>query len=416
MNQKQKSGADTENTHKSQSFVQFGAGNIGRSFIGQLFSRADYEVIFVDIDDALIEGLNAAGAYDLVVKEPDGDRRITIDHVRAIHSGNREAVSQAVAEASYIATSVGSGVLKHIFPVLAAGLQQRKEPVDIIIAENMRRGAEFFKDGLSPYLPKAFPFSRRVGLVETSIGKMVPIMTREDRAQDPLQVFSEAYNTLIVDASGFITEIPPLEGLKAVDHIDAYVDRKLFVHNLGHAAAAYLGHVSHPEAVYIREVLEDPELLREVRLVMQEGGNAVLKAYPESFNQAAMNAHIEDLLSRFRNPSLGDTLFRVGRDLHRKLGKNDRIIGAMLLASRKNLPFDHIAGVYRAALSFHALGEDGKPDEKDAAFYALLSSSGADYILREVSGLSAQDAGNDAEVSVAEMLRKRIQDFQDCQD
>ncbi|MBA7563374.1 Mannitol-1-phosphate 5-dehydrogenase [subsurface metagenome] len=33
--------------------IQFGAGNIGRSFIGQLFSRSGYEVVFVDINKKL---------------------------------------------------------------------------------------------------------------------------------------------------------------------------------------------------------------------------------------------------------------------------------------------------------------------------------------------------------------------------
>jgi len=38
--------------------IQFGAGNIGRSFIGQLFSRSGYEVVFVDINKELIKEVN----------------------------------------------------------------------------------------------------------------------------------------------------------------------------------------------------------------------------------------------------------------------------------------------------------------------------------------------------------------------
>ena len=42
-----------------------------------------------------------------------------------------------------------------------------------------------------------------VGLIETSIGKMVPIMTTAEQMKDPLVVYAEPYNTLILDGKGF---------------------------------------------------------------------------------------------------------------------------------------------------------------------------------------------------------------------
>jgi len=49
--------------------LQFGAGNIGRSFIGQLFSRSGYEVVFVDINRELIKELNKKRVYKLVINK-----------------------------------------------------------------------------------------------------------------------------------------------------------------------------------------------------------------------------------------------------------------------------------------------------------------------------------------------------------
>ena len=75
-----------------------------------------------------------------------------------------------------------------------------------------------------------------MGLVETSIGKMVPIMKTEDLEEDPLLVYAEPYNTLILDRKGFLGDIPHIEEFALKDNIKAWVDRKAFIHNLGHAA------------------------------------------------------------------------------------------------------------------------------------------------------------------------------------
>ena len=42
--------------------VHFGAGNIGRGFIGQLLHESGYDVVFVDVQDDMVEALKAEGA------------------------------------------------------------------------------------------------------------------------------------------------------------------------------------------------------------------------------------------------------------------------------------------------------------------------------------------------------------------
>jgi mannitol-1-phosphate 5-dehydrogenase len=89
--------------------------------------------------------------------------------------------------------------------------QQHGEwPLDIIIAENMRNAGQYISSGLTQLLPSGYPFNKLVGLVETSIGKMVPIMSQKDFEQDPLQVFAEPYNTLIVGKIGFKNPLPDI--------------------------------------------------------------------------------------------------------------------------------------------------------------------------------------------------------------
>lgn len=394
--------------------VQFGAGNIGRSFIGQLFSRNGYEVVFVDIRGELVNALNQKSAYRVIIKRNNlPDETLWVKNVRAVNAYDPERVAEELADATIIATAVGKHALPHIFPILVQGLQKRFEkqgqkPIDMIIAENIRDGAEYFHAGLKNLLPENYAIDQLVGLVETSIGKMVPIMKQEDRQKDPLWIFAEPYNTLIVDKKGFKNPIPDVKGLQPVENIAAYVDRKLFIHNLGHAASAYFGYQYNPNFTFIHEPLEVPELLQKVRQCMEQAAIALHKEYPHDLALPALHDHIADLLERFQNRSLGDTIFRVGRDLPRKLGKDDRLVGAMLLARKHGYPCETIAEAVVAACQFRATDEFGNlfPDDKD--FLENEYPAGIEHILTHVCQLSRE---NKLESEVMEEILKWQQKF-----
>ena len=389
--------------------VQFGAGNIGRSFVGQLFARAGWEVVFVDVNPRIVEALNREGRYRVIIKRNAlPDETLLVEGVRAIDGRDRTEIAAAIAGASLVATSVGKGALPAVLPVIADGLSTRlrtrgESPLDIVIAENIRGAAATFRDGLTRTLPADYPFERLVGLVETSIGKMVPIMTAEDLAIDPLWVFAEEYNTLILDRTAFRAEIPEVAGLHPVANIAAYVDRKLFVHNLGHAATAYLGFATNPRFAYIWEPLEEGELFARVELAMHQAALALEREYPADLSMPDLEAHIADLLARFRNRALGDTIYRVGRDLYRKLDREDRLVGAMLLAARHGLLFDAIASSLRAAIAFRATDEGGALFPADRDFTEREASRGIEAVLRDVCRL---DAGNAVDARVIEAVLK----------
>jgi mannitol-1-phosphate 5-dehydrogenase len=376
-----------------ETLVQFGAGNIGRSFLGQLFSRSGYGVVFVEVDAALVDALNERGSYRVVVKHPDGrDETLNIRNVSAIHARNEEAVAQALAEARIAATAVGQRALPLVLPLIAKGLLRRSDrPLDIILAENLSGAATLCRAGLAGRLPKDYPLDARVGLIETSIGKMVPLMRDEDRRKDPLWVFAEPYNELIVDRLGFRGPIPDVSGLKAVDRIQAYVDRKLFIHNLGHCTAAYLGYRDNPSADLIWEVLDRPEMLARVRDNMMQAAAALRCEHPEDFAPRDLEEHVDDLLARFRNRALGDTVHRVGRDLYRKLSRGDRLIGAMLLARKHGLPTQAIAEVVAAAVRFRKGDEHGALFPDDRRFVEEELPKGLPHVLTRVCGLSLED-------------------------
>ena len=349
-----------------------------------------YEVVFSDIDAGLINLLNQRKSYTVVIKG-EKEETLSVPYVRAVNGANEQAVIKEIENASIMAVSVGKNALVKIIPLISKGITERFKsrkdcPIDIIIAENMRSANEFIYKGLKNNLPPGFPIDDYAGLIETSIGKMVPIMTAEEIKKDPLSVFAEPYNQLILDKRGFKNDIPNVKGLAPKENIKAWVDRKAFIHNLGHATAAYYGYFKYPDTTYLFEVLEDESVLKFTKGVMLQSADILLKVYPEDFTANDLLAHIDDLLFRFRNRALKDTIFRVGQDIPRKLGPDDRFMGIIRLAIPLGMPYDKILEAMSYAFYFKATDENGKRSEQDIIFEKYLSI-GLDYTLQKVCGM-----------------------------
>jgi mannitol-1-phosphate 5-dehydrogenase len=392
-----------------QKIIIFGAGRIGRSFIGQLFSEGGYEVVFIDISVPVIGELNRRGQYEIVIKSKS-EKTITVKNVRGVDIRDEEQVKKEMSEADIIAVSVGINSLSFVMPVIAAGLKKRYEiagsrPVDIIIAENMRNAAAYIRSQLREYLPADYPIEKLVGLVETSIGKMVPLMPEKLAKIDILKVFAEPYNTLIVDKKAFLNPIPSIEGLSPKENMKAWVDCKLFIHNLGHATTAYWAYFYNPHLQYIWEALEIPHIYSTVRATMQQAAELLVKRYPDDFSMGYLDCHINDLLQRFSNKVLGDTIFRVGCDLSRKLGPDDRLAGAVRLAISIHMPYDKILKALIAGCHFRAKDEHGNMFPADLEFIEIYEQGIAE-VLSNVCGF---DEVNYARIfSEAEAIEDRL--------
>jgi mannitol-1-phosphate 5-dehydrogenase len=386
----------TENKYLNSGWkiVIFGAGKIGRSFIGQLFSRSGYEVVFVDINRKMIDDINRHRQYKVVIKSDTGDEVMWIKNVRGICLADTDKVISELACSSIAALSVGQQGIPDSLPIIAKALILRREqlgdcPLDFIIAENMRNADQYLSGELARYLPSDYPLEKLVGLVETSIGKMVPIMSIKDFEEDPLQVFAEPYDTLIVAKCGFKNPVPEVINLAPKENIKAWVDRKLFIHNLGHVSAAYLGFQKHPESIYIYQVLEDPAIFENTRSTMLQSADILMTLYPDEFTSSQLIDHIDDLLFRFSNKALGDTIFRVGCDLYRKLSPEDRLAAPIKAAIILNKPFDLIYNVLLAAIDFRATDEKGECFPSDTRFFSE-SLFGINQILTNICRLDLE--------------------------
>lgn len=390
-----------------KTIVHFGAGNIGRSLVGQLFSRAGYEVVFVDAVERVIDALNERREYQVVVKDtlPEGTLdTIDVKNVRGLSAFDADAVAEAIASADLISTAVGPAVLPRLAPTMAKGIAKRSEPITIIMCENLRDASEMMREKLAENLPEGFDVKGMVGLVETSIGKMVPIMPVDVTEQDPLVIWAEAYNQIVADRAGFIGTPPEVPGLVLKESFKAYVDRKLFIHNLGHAVSAYFGYLAGKERIW--ECMADEGIRSQARAAMWASAKALIARYPQEFNEDNQREHVDDLLNRFANRALNDSVFRVGRDLYRKLSAEDRCVGALRLVRSCGLDCDPIHRAMAAALCFKAVDETGRMHPDDEKFQQSLAEQGPRAMLETVCGLDAE-----TEAESIEAILRYYQDF-----
>lgn len=337
--------------------VVYGGGNIGRGFVGMLLSTSGYEVKIVDVVDTVVKTLNREHKYPVRILSNEGHRDIEITNVSAVDGKDPDSVAEAIACADIMATAVGARILKFIVPNIVAGLRKRwakgKAPLNIIICENLMDANKVLEAMLKDQLTgeeKAL-FDETVGLVEASIGRMVPVQTEEMKDGNPLRVCVESYGFLPVDKAAFKGEIPQITGMVPFEPFDFYIKRKLYVHNMGHATCAYLGGLLGLE--YIYESISVPDIRIIVHGAMLESAKALSRRYGVPLD--GIMCHIEDLLYRFTNAALRDTCARVGGDPARKLSNQDRLIGSALLVEKMGevpayIAVGAAAGLYRFVL------------------------------------------------------------------
>ncbi|WP_332602864.1 mannitol-1-phosphate 5-dehydrogenase [Arthrobacter sp. S2(2024)] len=335
--------------------VHFGAGNIGRGFVGLLLHEAGYEVVFADVADALISQLASVSSYE--VHEVGENAAVkTVSGFRALNSGTEEvAVVAEIATADLVTTAVGPHILKFVAPVIARGIAGRSPslaPLQVMACENainatdlLRSEVEAAWDGAAGDLSSVAVFAN------TAVDRIVP----NQAPGQGLDVTVETFYEWVIDRTPFAGAAPVIPGATFVDELGPYIERKLFTVNTGHASAAYFGYGAGLEK--ISDAMADASVAARVRAVLEETKQLLVAKH--GFVEAEQEAYVQKILSRFTNPYLPDTVNRVGRAPLRKLGRHERFIGpAAELAERGVTPVA-LLDAMSAALRF----DDGADDE-----------------------------------------------------
>ncbi len=365
--------------------VIYGSGNIGRGFIGQLFHMSGYETTFIDINKAVIDRMNADGRYPIYITDGERYKEYIVTDVRGVNGGDTDAVAEAVADAEIMATAVGVNALRFIAAPVARGIARRMEkgsgaPLNMIVCENMIDVDKYLSELIKAELledEKAY-FDKNVALIEPSIGRMVPATPADIAEKEPLAICVEPYCELPVDREAFKGEIPEIVNMCPFSPFEFHIRRKLFMHNMSHALTAYLGNLK--GYTYIWEASGDTEI-REVALqALGEVSFAMSREY--GVKESELLAFGRELMERYDNKLLGDTVFRVGRDTKRKLSANDRFVGAIRLCEKHGImPRSILLGL---AAGLHFLPEG---DSASAEIAANIAEKGIADTLERFCGI-----------------------------
>ena len=368
--------------------VMYGAGNIGRGFIGQRFFLSGYKTTFIDVNTEMVDAINAAGKYPIYVTRGTEYVPEWVENVNAVNGRDEQAVIDTIADTDIMATALGVNILPFVAPLIARAILARKaasnRPLNILICENKIGSNEYLHGLVEPHIPAADKawFEENVGFVCVSVGRTVPPTPEEFKTKNPLAVCAEPYSELPVDAAGFRPvgcEMPPIKELVPFSPFAFFIERKLLIHNMGHALMSYIGYLKGHGFIF--ETATDGEIKYILTRALLESARALCKRHGAPLDDTMQ--FVEDLMVRFENKLLVDSLERVGKDPKRKLSSGDRLVGAFKMVREQGGVPAHIAVGIAAGYLF-----DIPADEAAVEITDFVKANGLEKALEKYSEIT----------------------------
>ncbi|MBN9196155.1 MAG: mannitol-1-phosphate 5-dehydrogenase [Microbacterium sp.] len=358
--------------------VHFGAGNIGRGFVGLLLHQGGYELTFSDVAAPLVDAINDVDAYT-VHEVGEGGIDTVVTGFRAINSADHpDLVIEAIAGANVVTTAVGPTILRFVAPLVVSGLALRdpsSPPLQIMACENAINATDILREEIQAQAGEAWDaLASRAVFANTAVDRIVPAQPEGAGVDVTVEPFFE----WAIERPPFGDDPPRIPGAHFVDDLTPYIERKLFTVNTGHATTAYYGARAGIER--ISDALADPDIAARVAATLEE--TSALLAAKHELDPADLSTYRATILKRFRNPALPDTVWRVGRQPLRKLSRHERFVGPAAEAAERGLPVAQLVAAMGAALEF---GDPEDPQSVD--MQRLLREQDADAFTAAVTGL-----------------------------
>ena len=362
--------------------VQFGAGNIGRGFIGAVLEQAGYHVVFADVNELVVNKINEDGKYTVAIMDTECTEQV-ITNISAVDSRSPE-LAKEIAQAQVVTTAVGLGILPRIAGALAAGIAERQaqgitDYLNVIACENGLRASSQLKEHVYSHLSdeqKAYA-DEYVAFPDCSVDRIVPPI----KSENPIDVVVEKFSEWNVERASIKGELK-MEGMNLADNLIAYIERKLFTLNTGHAITAYLGKLKGHKT--IADSIADEQIYTVVKAAMQESGEGLVAKY--GFDHDAHFAYIDKIIGRFKNPHLQDDVTRVGREPLRKLSANDRLIKPTMTAREYGFATPNLVLGIGAALHY-----DNAEDPQSVELQQAIAEVGVAKAFEQFSGVPAEN-------------------------
>ncbi|AKP68280.1 mannitol-1-phosphate 5-dehydrogenase [Companilactobacillus ginsenosidimutans] len=379
--------------------VHFGAGNIGRGFIGETLASNGYAIHFVDVNSTIIDALNQRHEYDIELAA-EGHEKIHVDNVDGINNkDNPDDVVKAIENTDIVTTAIGPKILKFIAELIAKGISARKAnnnttTLDVIACENMIGGSQSLKKEVYTHLSdddKKFA-DQYIGFPNAAVDRIVPLQHHED----PLAVSVEPFKEWVVDESQMKHPEIKLDSVVYVKDLEPYIERKLFSVNTGHATVAYTGEYLGYKT--IGDAIADDKDLKQVKGALKETGDLLIHKW--NFDPAEHKAYQDKILSRFENKFISDDILRVGRTPIRKLGFDERFIRPIRELKERNLDYSVLLDTVGMILTF-----DEPKDSESVELQKMLRESSPKEVITKVTGLKDEDLINEIVASYEDKVK-----------
>ncbi|WP_248621417.1 mannitol-1-phosphate 5-dehydrogenase [Enterococcus cecorum] len=362
--------------------THFGAGNIGRGFIGEILAKNGFSIEFVDINETIIDALMSRKGYTIELAE-ESKRQIQVANVTGINNQkNPEAVIDSVATSQIVTTAIGPNILPFIAELIAKGIQKRKanqvpEKLDVIACENMIGGSQFLFEKVKAYLTQEDLdyVNQYVGFPNAAVDRIVPIQHHED----PLFVSVEPFSEWVVDKTQMKNPEIVLSDVEYVDDLEPYIERKLFSVNTGHASVAYTGASLGYQT--IDEAIADEKVLTTLENVLKETGSLLIAKW--QFDPQVHQAYAQKIVARFKNPYISDAITRVARTPIRKLGYDERFIRPIRELHDRNLSYQQLLTVVGLIFNYR-----DEKDEQSVELQKMLQNESLEAVVRKVTQLT----------------------------
>jgi mannitol-1-phosphate 5-dehydrogenase len=369
----------------SKKGVHFGGGNIGRGFVAEFLHNSGFEVVFIDVIDTVIESLQKTPSYEVTEVSDQGERVFKIDNYRAINSKyDMPKVIEEIATADTVTCAVGPNILKFIAEPIAKGIEARKKdhPLAVIACENAIGATDTLHGFIDNHLSDATKkdISAKARFANSAIDRIVPIQP----PNNGLNVRIEKFYEWCVEKKPFEPYgPPPIHGVHFVDHLQPYIERKLFTVNTGHATAAYYGYQR--DKKFIHDVLADKELHDIVQNVLKETAHLICTKHTH-ITRHEQKEYVHSIIKRISNPALEDNVERVARAPLRKLSRKERFIGPAAHLAEMNEPCDALLGSIEMALRF----QNVEGDDESFELAKKLKSMDATAATKDITGLEEE--------------------------
>ena len=368
--------------------VHFGAGNIGRGFIGEILFKNGFHIDFVDVNDRIIQVLNEKGKYEIEIAK-EGQPRIEITNVAGINSKEHpEQVIEAIQKADIITTAIGPNILPFIAELLAKGIEARRaagntQALDVMACENMIGGSQFLYQEVKKYLsPEDLTFAENyIGFPNAAVDRIVPAQSHED----PLFVVVEPFNEWVVETKRLKNPDLHLEYVHYEEDLEPFIERKLFSVNSGHATSAYIG--AHYGAKTILEALQNPDIKSQIEAVLAEIRSLLIAKW--NFDKKELENYHKVIIERFENPFIVDDISRVARTPIRKLGYNERFIRPIRELKERKLSYYNLLKTVGYVFNYRDAN-----DEESIKLEQLLTSQPIKDVVVQITGLDDKELIN----------------------